>query len=665
MKKLQIMISSMISTALIATSCLPALAYTKDETVYTKLNADGSEKMTIVSEHIKNDDEAKTLEDLTTLSNIMNVNGDETFTLDGDKITWNSEGNDIYYQGKTDKQLPISMKITYEFNGEESTVEKMLGQEGTVKIHIQYMNNEKRVYQGEELYVPFVAMTGMMLPTHNNRNVQVTNGKVVSNGSNYIIIAIAAPGLSEDFENMEALDGFDEMTITYQTKSFELKSMMTVVTPSLLSEEDMSIFDKMDEGYSLVDQLVASYGQLEEGGKKLQSGINEFSSQYEGFDKGIDDLYKGIEDAYTGSQSLTSGLTDLNSALNVLDSKSAALNNGAKQTFNALLSTANSQLSLQLNDAGISMNALTIDNYQNELNDVLAKIANATTVQVTNAIKHQVTTEVRQQADIVVQQKVENVIHDKVKQDLVQNIISGHLVAQGIPQMSEEQSIAFLENNENGKTLLENQYQVTLQSMKDNGQFDKYVSVAKNDGTYQTTIATQVQTIMNSEDIQSQIKTLVEKNTSGSQTTAYMQVYNLLVQLETYQQFYDGIQQYTNAVSQIKDGSKNALEGSIQLTSGLNQLKNGASTLLGASAKIFNATNEIKTGINQLAFGLTEFNEKGISQIEKLVKHDLKQNVDKVEKLEKLANEYKTFTNIYDNVEGTTKFIMIVDSKKK
>ena len=33
-----------------------------------------------------------------------NVKGDETFTQDGENLTWNTDGADIYYQGTTDKE---------------------------------------------------------------------------------------------------------------------------------------------------------------------------------------------------------------------------------------------------------------------------------------------------------------------------------------------------------------------------------------------------------------------------------------------------------------------------------------------------------------------------------------------------------------------------------
>lgn len=67
-------------------------------------------------------------------------------------------------------------------------------------------NNEKQTVDGKELYVPFVVTTGTMLPTKTNSNIEVTNGKVISNGSSNIIMAIAAPGLSKNYDNNKDLE---------------------------------------------------------------------------------------------------------------------------------------------------------------------------------------------------------------------------------------------------------------------------------------------------------------------------------------------------------------------------------------------------------------------------------------------------------------------------
>ena len=102
----------------------------KDETVYVKADEQGTEQEITVSNWLKNAGSEKNLKDETELENVKNVKGDETFEENGDAITWQTNGVDIYYQGTTDKQLPVSMKMTYYLDGKEITPEELKGQSG-------------------------------------------------------------------------------------------------------------------------------------------------------------------------------------------------------------------------------------------------------------------------------------------------------------------------------------------------------------------------------------------------------------------------------------------------------------------------------------------------------------------------------------------------------
>ena len=55
----------------------------KDETVYVIAGADGSVKKVIVSDWIKNALKDATIEDSTALTDVVNVKGDESYTLGG------------------------------------------------------------------------------------------------------------------------------------------------------------------------------------------------------------------------------------------------------------------------------------------------------------------------------------------------------------------------------------------------------------------------------------------------------------------------------------------------------------------------------------------------------------------------------------------------------
>ena len=84
----------------------------KDETVYVLCNSDSSVKNVVVSDWLKNAPALSDLADISSLSNIENVKGWEDFTADGEKLKWSADGNDIYYKGTSDKELPVGVTIS-------------------------------------------------------------------------------------------------------------------------------------------------------------------------------------------------------------------------------------------------------------------------------------------------------------------------------------------------------------------------------------------------------------------------------------------------------------------------------------------------------------------------------------------------------------------------
>ena len=168
----------------------------KEETVYVFTDASGNQKSMTVSSWLKNTTGADKLYDNSILQNIENVKGDESFTQNGDILTWNAAGNDIYYQGTTDKEPPVTQKITYYLDGKEIAPDDLAGKSGKVRIHIDYKNSEKY----DEVFVPFTTMTGIIFSNDNVKNVEVDNGSVISEGKNTVVVGMAFPGLSDSLQ---------------------------------------------------------------------------------------------------------------------------------------------------------------------------------------------------------------------------------------------------------------------------------------------------------------------------------------------------------------------------------------------------------------------------------------------------------------------------------
>lgn len=292
----------------------------KEETVYVNADATGNSDEVTVSDWLKNSGSVSgNLTDESILKEIKNVKGDETFTENGDQLTWNTAGEDIYYQGTTDKELPVSVKLTYFLDGKEVKPDELKGKSGHLKIQVQYTNNEKKTVtvdgKEEEVYTPFVMMTGMILPNETFSNVTIDNGKVISDGSRNIVVGFGMPGLKDSLDldeetTKEAEDKGVTIPENFEMEAdvtdFTMASTFTVALTDLLDDMDMdniidvdSLKDSLNELEDAALELVSGSGTLADGASTLADGVSSYTA-------GADELNAGIQ-KYLGSNGELNG----------------------------------------------------------------------------------------------------------------------------------------------------------------------------------------------------------------------------------------------------------------------------------------------------------------------------------------------------------------------
>ena len=281
----------------------------KEETVYVFTDANGKQKSMTVSNWLKNKDGADKLYDNSILQNIENVKGDEPFTQNGDILTWNAGGNDIYYQGTTDKAAPITQKITYYLDGKEIAPEDLAGKSGKVKIHIDFSND-------------------------NVKNVEVDNGSVISEGKNTVVVGMAFPGLSDSLQSakndaehlldeteasqkskdrVRDLEIPDSVEITMDATDFKMSTCMTMVFSGLFDDDE-----ELDEDHdSMLKDMDEKIADLEEDGADLADGAGKLSD--------------GINEATDGSKELADGAGELSSGIKEYTDGVSEVNDGAKK----------------------------------------------------------------------------------------------------------------------------------------------------------------------------------------------------------------------------------------------------------------------------------------------------------------------------------------------
>ena len=309
----------------------------KEETVYIFTDAYGKQRDITVSNWLKNPDRKSTLEDVSSLREIENVKGDETFEQKGDKIVWKAEGNDIYYQGTTTRQPPVSEKITYYLDGKEIRAEDLAGKSGKVKIRIDYTNNMKY----KNVYVPFAAVTGMAFANDTASNVKVDNGSVVSEGKNTMIVGMAFPGLEDslktvrseskaivnkidDEDKQKTLDRIDDLDIpgsieiTMDAVNFKMSTCLTMVFSNIfeMKEEDEKDFDA--DHKDAFDEMDEKVSDLEKDGDDLADGTQELVDGVQEAKDGTDELYDGVKELADGIEEYTDGVDKVNEGVQTL-----------------------------------------------------------------------------------------------------------------------------------------------------------------------------------------------------------------------------------------------------------------------------------------------------------------------------------------------------------
>ena len=676
----------------------------KDETVYVLAGADGTVQKIIVSDWIKNAMAADSLEDKTELSDIENIKGDESFTLGGDNsCVWDAQGNDIYYQGNIEKELPVQMSVCYTLDGQAIAPEALAGQSGHVTIRFDYQNMQYEEVlldrKTEKIYVPFTMLTGMLLDTEVFRNVTISNGKLINDGDRIAVVGIAFPGLQEDLAiSKEKLDIPDYVEISADVENFEMGMTMTLATTELFGAIDSDrldlheLSDAMAELTDAMDQLMDGSSQLYDGlctllekSGDLVSGINKLA-------EGAAQLKAGAESLDSGAAQLQAGAAQLSSGLNTLNANSSSLNGGARQVFSSLLSMANTQLS----EAGLSVPALTIDNYASVLDGVIASLDDTAVYQaaleqvtatvnanrgmieekVTEAVQAQVEAEVSAQVTAAVQETVTQAVHENeaqfraavIQQALGMTVeeykaaIEAGLVTQeqqdAVNAAVEAAMQAEIDARMQREEIQAQINAVTQQTVGEQMQSDEIQALIASNTELQVQQA--ISEAMSSDAVQAQLSAAAE----GAKS-----VIALKASLDSYNAFYLGLITYTSGVSsaaaganELKTGADALKAGTSELSAGAAELLQGIQTMKDSAPALVDGITQLRDGSMELSDGLKQFNEEGIQKLIEAVDGDLDGLSNRIRVTADVAKHYTSFSGISEDMDGDVKFIYKTDS---
>ena len=631
---------------------------TKDETVYVISDAKGQSGKVIVEEWLKNRDGAATIEDVSDLNGITNIKGDETFTQNGEKLTWQANGNDIYYEGTTDKQVPISETVTYYLDGKEIEPEQLAGKSGKVTIRFDYENHEKTTIEKDgksiEVYVPFTVMTGMIV-SDDFTNIDVTNGKVISDGKNNIIVGMAMPGLHEslqketgDFDSDTLFPDYVE--VTADVENFSLEMTASVAMSGLLSDMNLGDVDLSDLERS-IDDLSDGSEQLEDGSRQIRDGLGTLKDNMGTFTSGASDLSSGINDYTSGAKQLNDGLHTLNQSVGALSKGAATLDASAK-TIAAGVRTLDEALNAQMSDKEKETAKKQVSAQFAEDGDTYKYIYQTAADNFTDTMT----------SDATVGQIQSGISGMGLTSDGVVAALAQYYAANGFIDAT------------TGKKYSAQQCQATVPGTGTT--YAAYFASTVLKGGLAQGIAGGI--AANGSDAVG--RSVVSACESAAQTAVIQGAENakktIAAQIEAVDKksgyslvsgthaLSEGISTLSADVPKLVSGVGQLAGGASTLVANNETLRNGASDLSDGAKQIADGVDQLDEGADALYNGVVKFNKEGISKLVDAFNGDAKDLIDRIDAVVQAGENYTTFTGLAKEQVGSVKFIIKTDAVK-
>ena len=340
-------VGSVLLSAVMAGSMMPVTVFAqsndenpteKTETVYSVLNSDGSISDTIVSSWLHDEDGINNIKETLNLTDVKNIKSNEKPSKDGNTYTWNAKGNDVYYEGTATKQLPVSVKIRYELDGQEMSAKDMEGKSGHLKLTISFTNNYSEVknINGKSIVIHPSYLAGGMLNMSTGKfsNVKCESGKIVNDGTNEMLAFANIPGLNETLKSAgldkvnNQLGISDDVTVEADVNDFDLGSIMVGMTNEIDLASELGDIGSVSELTDGIDQLIEADNQLIDGSKQLYDGTTQLKEQaapLTGSSDQVRQLSAGAIQLNDGVKALQTGLTAYTNGVDTLAAGSQQL----------------------------------------------------------------------------------------------------------------------------------------------------------------------------------------------------------------------------------------------------------------------------------------------------------------------------------------------------
>lgn len=613
----------------------------KQETVYVKTNANGEVNSVVVSNWLKNVDSTSQLDDYTSLENITNVKGKEQFTREDGKIVWESAGKDIYYQGTTDKQLPVDVNISYELNGNAIAAQELDGKDGHVKITIEYKNNSSsQVVIGdteETIYTPFAVVSGMMLDTGKFTNVEVSNGTVISDGKRDIVVGMAFPGLIDslngkkvDDENLlskieDQLSIPTNVVIEADVIDYAPEMILTMVSSDIVNSLGLDALDtgaNLDEVNSKIDEFSDAGNQLQDGTETLKNGAKELLDGTATFVEGTGKLQDGVEKYTDGVSKVADGAGSLSDGANRLDSGASDLQNGINAVDSGVAELKSGIDAVEKGAGSLSAGANQVDDGAKAVSEGAGKVSAGVDALTGNMQNIAAGVGTASQAASQISGGIDQIVAAASAETTPDQIDTSSISVSGC--ISGEKASAVFVDNISDDTLASkglNADQINdVKAMMGQIAANVIPGVADSAATAAAKQAAAVAGATGANQAKGAIKDAIVNNgiQAGAQqlSESLNNSYSTLISDATQSQLAElkngasavasGASQVAGGTSTLKDGAQQLYDGTRQLADGSAKLKNGTEALSTGAQTLKDGTSKLKNGTDQLVSGTSE-----------------------------------------------------------
>ena len=651
------------------------------------------------------------------IKDIENVKSDADYITGEDgAITWNANGEDIYYQGTTDKQLPVDVKVTYLLDGKEMSPSEIAGKSGKVTIKFEYTNNQKKeiTVNGKktEMYVPFTMISGMILDGNKFRNVEVNSGKVISDGNRLVVVGLGFPGMNSNLALSDITsDGKTEfpetVEVTADVEDFSLALTLTMGSADLISAVDVDSVTAVDDLKDVVKKLVESTDALQTGSSKLNEGLKTLKNSFGTYSTGIKTyvntvnsniglLNEKVPSFVDGTKQISDGVGQIVGAMegdngavsgaNQLAQGSAELSNGLNDLANSVGtvgSTDNNTVTGAVNNIATGSNTLfsyvdkMLAGFDDQNGSYGLTNGSKAVSDGSKAVSDGVNALVSQLNKMI--QTINTSISDNEKSIAQLNAVirggknpqtGADLTAQEIAVYN-AQIQQLTGANTALKTMLQNMNPETM-----NQQLTTLSQGAKSVADGASGVLNGVATLQNGlKEFKTQGNTLVQGtaqlNSSMSQLVAgigKLQAGSVQVK-DGSAALASGVNQLYGAVkNQLQPGVSTLYDGANLLSTSVNQLYEGTkptakdvNTLLSGTDQLASGIGELQTGAETLSSGMKQFNDEAISKVSDFVNGDLTTITERIKATVNLAKEYNIYSDAVEGKSTSVKFIYETD----